>query len=51
MAELFQNAMYLSGSFVLIGLLLVPLLFLLTISIIYVLADSLSRFWERHGML
>lgn len=51
MTELFRNAMYASGSFVFVGLLFVPLLFQLTISIVYVLADALFRFRERHGML
>lgn len=50
MANLFQTAVYLGGSMVFFCLLVLPSLFLLAISVIYMIVEAIQYFRERHGL-
>lgn len=49
MAKLIQSAMYLGGSVVFFCLLVLPVLFLLTISVLYIAVETIQYFRERRG--
>ena len=51
MLGLLGNAMYLGGSLMFCGFLLLPALFLLLISVVYFVFDTNQNFRERHGWL
>ena len=51
MLGLLGNAMYLGGSLMFCGFLLLPALFLLLISVVYFVFDTIQNFRERHGWL
>lgn len=50
MAELFQGLVYLGGFFTVFVLLLLPVLFLLAVSLLYIIAEAVYKFQERRGM-
>lgn len=50
MASLFQNAVYLGGGMVFFGLLVLPVLFLLAISVLYLAMEAIQSFRERRGI-
>lgn len=50
MLGLLGNIMYLGGSVVLCTLLLLPALFLLSVSIVYFLFDTIQNFRERRHL-
>lgn len=50
MTSLFQSALYLGGSMVFFGLLVLPILFLLAISVIYMVMEAVQHFRERRGL-
>lgn len=50
MIELMEHAMYMSGSVAFIGLLLLPVLFLLGISAFYMVWDTFWRHWHRKNL-
>lgn len=47
MWNFFQSAVYLGGSLVFFGLLLLPTVFLLVICVLYVVSDLIQRLRER----
>ncbi len=49
MASLLQSALYLGGSMAFFGLLVLPILFLLAISLLYLAAEAVWHFRERRG--
>ncbi|MDD3346900.1 hypothetical protein [Oscillibacter sp.] len=49
MIEFFQNILYMSGSLLFFGLLLLPILFLLSISVAYIVMETIWRFRRGHG--
>lgn len=49
MTSLFQSALYLGGGMVFFGLLVLPVLFLLVISAIYIVMEAVQHFRERRG--
>nr|WP_326185455.1 hypothetical protein [uncultured Oscillibacter sp.] len=51
MAALIQNAMYLGGSMVVFGLLVLPVLFLSAISALYIAVEAIQSFRERRGLI
>ena len=51
MLGIISNAMYLGGSLMFCGFLLLPVLFLLSISVIYFVFDAIQNFRERRHLL
>ena len=51
MLGMLGNSMYLGGSLMFCGFLLLPALFLLSVSIVYFVFDTIQNFRERHGWL
>lgn len=51
MLELLWNAAYLGGSITMLGLLVLPVMFLVAINVIYLVADLLCRFWDRRSFM
>lgn len=49
MASLFQTAVYLGGSMVFFCLLVLPILFLLAVSVMYIVMEAIQHFRERCG--
>ena len=49
MLGLLGSAVYLGGSLVIVWLLLLPVAFLLLVSILYIVADAIRGFRERRG--
>lgn len=50
MASLLQNAVYLGVGMVFFGLLVLPVLFLLAISALYIALEAIQYFRERRGI-
>lgn len=51
MLELLRNAVYLSGSLTMIGLLVLPVVFLAAINVIYFLTELLCHFRDRRSLM
>lgn len=50
MVSLLQSAMYLGGSLMFFGLLVLPVLFLLAISLLYTAVEAIQHFRERRRL-
>lgn len=50
MLGLLGNAIYLGGGLMLFGLLLLPVLFLLSVCVVYFVFDAIQKFRERRGL-
>lgn len=50
MASLLQSAVYLVGSMAVFGLLVLPVLCLLAISVLYIVLEAIQFFRERRGL-
>ena len=50
MAELIQSVLFLSGGLTVLCLLILPLLFLVAISVCYVVAELFGRFRHKRGL-
>lgn len=50
MASLLQSALYLGGGMVFFGLLVLPILFLLAVSLLYLAAEAVRYFRERRKL-
>ena len=50
MLGLLESVVYLGGSLVFCGFLLLPVLFLLSISVAYFVFDAIRRYQDRHGL-
>ncbi|WP_295579163.1 hypothetical protein [uncultured Oscillibacter sp.] len=50
MMGLFQSALYLGGGLIFLILLLLPALFLLSISVLYMVMEVIWRFRRRRGL-
>lgn len=51
MLELLWNAAYLGSSITMLGLLVLPVMFLVAINVIYLVADLLCRFRDRRSFM
>ena len=49
MLELLETTMYLGGNLTLIGMTVLPAVFLLTVSVVYFVAETIHNFRERRG--
>ena len=50
MAELFGSALYFSGGLIFVSFLLLPVVFLLCISLVYIVVEATWRFRQKRGM-
>ena len=50
MTSLLQSAVYLGGGMVVLGLLVLPVLFLLTVSALYLMLEAVQYFSGRRGV-
>ena len=50
MADLFGSALYFSGRLIFVSFLLLPVVFLLCISLVYIVVEAIWRFRQKRGM-
>ena len=49
MLQMIYEMLYLSGGLMVVGMLVLPVVFLLTINVVYIFTDLIHQFKERRG--